>query len=192
MTATQAAVLTRPHGEWEIHELTVEPPRDGEVLVRLAYAGLCYSDEHLRFGDVAQLPIVGGHEGAGVVEAIGPGVADLAPGDHVVLTFVAVCGRCRWCASGRGNLCESSGPIGAGRMTDGMFRFRATTPALPAGGVGGMCALGTFSEYAVVAQNSCVKINPAVPLAPAALVSCGVLTGWAQPSGLRTCRSATS
>jgi alcohol dehydrogenase (nicotinoprotein) len=175
---SKAAVLTRPGGEWEIHQLTVEPPRDGEVLVRLAYSGLCYSDEHLRFGDVAQLPIVGGHEGAGVIEATGPGVGKLTPGDHVVLTFVASCGRCRWCASGRGNLCESAGAIGSGRMADGTFRFHGSGPPIPPEGVGGICALGTFSDYAVVSQDSCVKISSAVPLAPAALVSCGVLTGW--------------
>ena len=79
MTESRAAVLTEPGGDWEIHDITVDPPRAGEVLVKLAYAGLCYSDEHLRFGSGAQLPIVGGHEGSGVVQEIGPGVTGVAP-----------------------------------------------------------------------------------------------------------------
>ncbi len=171
-------MLTRPGGEWEICEVAVEPPRDGEVLVRLAFAGLCYSDEHLRFGPGAELPIVGGHEGSGVVEAVGPGVSGLRPGDHVALTFVAICGRCHWCASGRWSLCESGGRGSAGRMADGTFRFRGGPPSFPASGFGGFCGIGTFSQYAVVSQNSCVKVDPGLPLRAVALVSCGVLTGW--------------
>src|SRR6266567_3520332 len=107
MIETKAAVLTATGGDWEICDLRVDAPRAGEVLVRLAYAGLCYSDEHVRFDSGARLPIVGGHEGSGVVVETGPGVTGLATGDHVALTFVAVCGRCHWCASGRANLCES-------------------------------------------------------------------------------------
>lgn len=176
MIASRAAVLTELRGDWEIHDLTVDSPREGEVLVRLAYAGLCYSDEHLRFGDVAQLPVVGGHEGSGVVVETGPGVPGLAAGDHVALTFVAVCGRCHWCASGRANLCQSTSSNG--RMADGGFRFRGTAPTFPATGLGGFCGLGTFSQYAVVSRNSCVKVDPSVPLRAVALVSCGVMTGW--------------
>lgn len=183
-------MLATPRGDWQVHDLQLESPRDGEVLVRMAYAGLCYSDEHLRFADVAQLPVVGGHEGAGVVEATGPGVQGLATGDHVVLTFVAVCGRCHWCSTGRANLCEGAGPISSGAMTDGTFRYRSSAlTGTPGGGLGGYCALGTFSQYAVVGQNSCVKVDPAIPLQVAALVSCGVLTGWgaaARTAGVRT------
>jgi len=95
MTESRAAVLTEPGGDWEIHDITVDPPKAGEVLVKLAYAGLCYSDEHLRFGSDARLPIVGGHEGSGVVTEVGPGVTGVEPGDHVALTFVAICGSAR-------------------------------------------------------------------------------------------------
>lgn len=178
MLETKAAVLAQPGGDWEVHDIAVEPPRAGEVLVKIAYAGLCYSDEHLRFGMAAELPIVGGHEGSGVVEAVGPGVTSLQPGDHVALTFVAICGRCHWCASGRWSLCESGGRSGVGRMADGTFRFKGGPPSFPADGFGGFCGIGTFSKYAVVSQNSCVKVDPAVPLRAVALVSCGVLTGW--------------
>src|SRR5579859_6706441 len=169
MLETKAAVLTQPGGDWELHDIAVESPRAGEVLVKIAYAGLCYSDEHLRFGMAAELPIVGGHEGSGVVEAVGPGVTSLRPGDHVALTFVAICGRCHWCAGGRS---------GVGRMADGTFRFKGGPASFPADGFGGFCGIGTFSQYAVVSQNSCVQVDPDVPLLVVALVSCGVLTGW--------------
>jgi NDMA-dependent alcohol dehydrogenase len=178
MIETKAAVLTQPGGDWELYDIAVEPPRAGEVLVKVAYAGLCYSDEHLRFGMAAELPIVGGHEGSGVVEAVGQGVTSVQPGDHVALTFVAICGRCRWCASGRWSLCESGGRSGVGRMADGTFRFKGGPAMFPADGFGGFCGIGTFSQYAVVSQNSCVKVDPDVPLRVVALVSCGVLTGW--------------
>lgn len=177
MVESKAAVLIQAGGDWQIHDLTVDGPRAGEVLVRLAYAGLCYSDEHVRFDKGARLPIVGGHEGSGVVVETGPGVTRLTAGDHVALTFVAVCGQCHWCASGRGNLCESGGRANIGAMADGSFRFHGPDP-FPADGIGGFCGLGTFSQFAVVSQNACVKVDPAVPLRAVALVSCGVMTGW--------------
>jgi NDMA-dependent alcohol dehydrogenase len=178
MTESRAAVLTEPGGDWEIHDITVDPPRAGEVLVKLAYAGLCYSDEHLRFGSGAQLPIVGGHEGSGVVVDVGPGVTGVGIGDHVALTFVAICGRCFWCASGRWSLCESGGRASVGKMADGTFRFKGGPASFPAEGFGGFCGIGTFSQYAVVSENSCVKVDPEIPLRVVALVSCGVMTGW--------------
>ncbi len=179
MTNSRAAVLTEPGGDWEIHDITVDPPRDGEVLVKLAYAGLCYSDEHLRFGSGARLPIVGGHEGSGVVVEAGAGVTSVAPGDHVALTFVAICGRCYWCSSGRWSLCESGGRANIGQLADGTFRFKGRPgSSFPAEGLGGFCGIGTFSQYAVVSENACVKVDPEIPLRVAALVSCGVMTGW--------------
>src|SRR5258708_22799571 len=128
---SKAAVLTKPGGDWEIHDIGVESPQVGEVLVKLAFAGLCYSDEHLRFGPGAELPIVGGHEGSGVVQAVGPGVTKVKPGDHVALTFVSICGHCYWCARGQWSLCESGGRAGVGRMPDRTFRFRGGPPSLP-------------------------------------------------------------
>lgn len=178
MMESKAAVLTAHGGDWTITDLVTDDPREGEVLVKLAFAGLCYSDEHLRFDAGARLPIVGGHEGAGVVAEVGPGVTDLAAGDHVALTFVATCGRCRWCASGRSNLCESRGLPNVGARPDGSFRFHGQPPAFPAEGIGSFCSIGTFSQYAVVSRNSCVPVDKSVPLSAVALVSCGVLTGW--------------
>lgn len=187
MIESRAAVLTATGGDWEICDLTVDPPREGEVLVAMAFAGLCYSDEHLRFDENARLPIVGGHEGSAVVAEVGPGVTGLTAGDHVALTFVTVCGRCHWCVRGRASLCESGGRAGIGAMADGSFRFHALSSArageragarAAADGLGGFCGLGTFSQFAVVSENSCVKVDPSVPLRAVALVSCGVMTGW--------------
>ena len=96
---TRAAVLRDMGKDWEIIEMDLDPPKEGEVLVRFAAAGLCHSDDHLRTGDIpVRYPIVGGHEGAGVVEEVGTGVSRLKPGDHVVCSFLPTCGHCRFCA----------------------------------------------------------------------------------------------
>ncbi|MGI9004809.1 MAG: zinc-binding dehydrogenase [Streptosporangiaceae bacterium] len=188
MIESKAAVLAATGEDWQIRTVRMDPPGEGEVLVRLAYAGLCYSDEHLRFDQAARLPIVGGHEGSGVVEATGSGVTGLAAGDHVALTFVAVCGRCHWCVSGRANLCESGGRANAGAMADGTFRRHGDGGEFSPQDLGAFCGLGTFSQYAVVSQNSCVLVDPEVPLPAVALVSCGVMTGWG--AAVRTARTA--
>ncbi len=171
---TRAAVLREPGTRWEIAELDLDEPRAGEVLVRFMASGLCHSDEHVRSGDApVRLPMVGGHEGAGVVEAVGPGVTGLAPGDHVITSFVTICGRCRYCSTGRQSGCVEGVRAGVGCLADGTFRFHA-------GGqdFGGMCVLGTFSQYAVVSEQSCIAVGPDVPFEVAALVGCGVTTGW--------------
>jgi len=104
---TRAAVLRDIGKDWEIIELELDPPKDGEVLIRFTAAGLCHSDDHLRTGDIpVRYPIVGGHEGAGIVEEVGTGVSRLKPGDHVVCSFLPTCGHCRFCASGMTNLCD--------------------------------------------------------------------------------------
>ncbi len=104
---TRAAVLRDIGKPFEIVELDLDEPKTGEVLVRFAASGLCHSDDHLRTGDIpVRYPIVGGHEGAGVVEQVGTGVTRLAVGDHVVASFLPVCGKCRFCARGQTNLCD--------------------------------------------------------------------------------------
>jgi S-(hydroxymethyl)glutathione dehydrogenase/alcohol dehydrogenase len=117
--------------------------------------------------------MIGGHEGAGIVEQVGEGVLDIAPGDHVVCSFLPTCGRCRWCSTGHQNLCDSGANLLAGSMMDGTFRFHSGEQDL-----GAMCMLGTFSERAVVSRNSVVKVDDDIPLEKAALVGCGVPTGW--------------
>ena len=170
----KAAVLWDFDADWSVEEIDLDGPRDGEVLVSFEAAGLCHSDHHVRTGDLpVPLPLVGGHEGAGVVQEIGPGVRDLKVGDHVVASFLPACGRCRWCASGHQNLCDQGAMLLSGAQLDGTFRRRA-------GGrdVGAACFLGTFAQYGTVPDSSIVKIDDDLPLSRACLLGCGVTTGW--------------
>ena len=172
---TTAAVLWEVGKKWEVDEVELDDPQPGEVRVKLAASGLCHSDDHLPKGDLPTgLPIIGGHEGAGVVEEVGLGVTRLQPGDHVVLAFTPACGHCRWCASGKSMLCNYGAVIMAGwPITDGKPRVHARGQ-----GLARLSLLGTFSPYTVVHQDSCVKIDDDLPLDIAALVGCGVATGW--------------
>ncbi|HJQ48612.1 MAG TPA: NDMA-dependent alcohol dehydrogenase [Amycolatopsis sp.] len=171
---TKAAVLHDVHKPFEIEELELDGPREGEVLIKYTAAGLCHSDLHLIDNDlVPRFPIIGGHEGAGVIEDIGPGVTKVKPGDHVVCSFIPNCGHCRYCATGRSNLCDLGATILEGALPDGTFRNHR-------GGAdyGGMCMLGTFSERATISEHSVVKVDDSLPLETAVLVGCGVPTGW--------------
>ena len=175
---TSAAVMRGPNRPWEIVELQLDPPKEYEVLIRYVAAGLCHSDEHLRtdnfWNGMARFPIVGGHEGAGVVEAVGPSVSTVRVGDHVVCSYVPVCGRCRWCSTGHQNLCDLGATTMEGCLTDGTFRFHDADGQ----DYGGNCMLGTFSQYGVVSQYSLVPIEKDLALDVAVLVGCGVPTGW--------------
>jgi NDMA-dependent alcohol dehydrogenase len=172
---TRAALLLEQPGAWQVVDVDLDDPQDGEVLVRLAAAGLCRSDDHVARaeGIIGHFPHCGGHEGAGVVEAVGPGVHDLSPGDHVVLAFIPSCGRCRFCARGQQNLCSRGALIGRGSQVDGSYRMR-----FEGRGVGKSGLIGSFAEYTVVSQMSCVPVPKDLPLRSAALLACGVPTGW--------------
>ncbi|MGZ8801627.1 MAG: NDMA-dependent alcohol dehydrogenase [Mycobacterium sp.] len=177
---TKAAVLWGLHQKWEVEEVDLDAPMEAEVLVKLTASGLCHSDDHLVTGDMPmRLPVVGGHEGAGVVVEVGPGVTEVAEGDPVVLSFIPACGRCTPCARGMSNLCVLGAAIVAGPQLDGTFRFHARGQELSQ-----MCVLGTFSEYTVVPVASVVKVDPGTALDTAALVGCGVTTGYG--SAVRT------
>ena len=172
---TKAAVIREQGKPWEITELELDEPKAGEVRIRFMASGLCHSDQHLQTGDsTGRLPMVGGHEGAGVVEAVGPDVTRVQPGDHVVCSFIPACGTCRYCSTGRQNLCDRGAQISTGMMADGTFRFHDDTGA----DLGGFCMLGTFAERAVVSQHSCVPVEKDIPFEVAALTGCGVPTGW--------------
>ena len=107
---TRAAVLWELNSPWSVEEIDLDPPGPNEVLVKMAASGMCHSDEHVLTGDLPfELPIVGGHEGAGVVQQVGSNVSWLAPGDHVVFGFVPSCGRCPSCAKGRPKQCDLGG-----------------------------------------------------------------------------------
>jgi len=178
---TLGAIAWRPGAEWTIEEIEIGDPGAGEVLVEWGAAGLCHSDEHFRSGDrvppslEAELfPMLGGHEGAGTVVAAGPGVSTLEAGDRVVASFAPTCGRCRYCASGRGNLCGANKDFMVrGQLADGTVKHRVNGKPLYV-----MAKLGTFAERSVVSERSVVKIGPGVPLQAACLVSCGVATGF--------------
>jgi NDMA-dependent alcohol dehydrogenase len=172
---TKAAILWEVGKDWSVEEIELDPPKEGEVLVKMAASGMCHSDEHLLTGDLPfELPIIGGHEGAGVVEEVGPGVMGLKPGDHVVFGFIPSCGRCPSCSTGHQNLCDLGAALGTGRqITDGTARHHAQDKDL-----GLMCLLGTFSHHTVVNEASCIKIDDDVPLDRACLLGCGVVTGW--------------
>jgi NDMA-dependent alcohol dehydrogenase len=171
---TRAAVLYETNRPFEVEVLDLEPPHAGEVLVKVAAAGVCRSDWHLVTGATRHpLPVVPGHEGAGVVEAVGAGVTRVAPGDPVVLNWAPNCGRCFYCLHDRPSLCATyTEPVWAGTMMDG-------TPRLSKDGrpVYHYCALACFAEYAVVPQESCVPLRVEVPLPVGALIGCAVTTG---------------
>ncbi len=171
---TKAAVLWEVNTPWSIEEVELDPPGPGEVLVKIAASGMCHSDEHLVTGDLPfALPIIGGHEGAGVVQEVGEGVSWLSPGDHVVFGFIPSCGRCPSCSTGHQNLCDLGALLGLGRQVDGTSRHHAKGQDL-----GLMCMLGTFAHHTVVNEASCIKIDNDVPLDRACLLGCGVVTGW--------------
>ncbi|MDV7243359.1 MULTISPECIES: NDMA-dependent alcohol dehydrogenase [Rhodococcus] len=173
---TKAALMKGVGKDWEIEEIDLGDPIAGEVQVRLAASGLCHSDHHCRTGDIQGeiFPVLGGHEGAGVITKVGPGVSDLAEGDHVVLAFIPACGTCRLCAQGLQNLCDKGAGLLTGRsIADGTYRAQwEGRPLMP------MCLLGTFAPYVTVHQASVVKIEKDIPLEKAALLGCGVSTGW--------------
>jgi len=172
---TKAAVLWETNSPWSVEEIELDPPKAGEVLVKIAASGMCHSDEHLVTGDLPfALPIIGGHEGAGVVQEVGEGVSWLQPGDHVVFGFIPSCGRCPSCSTGHQNLCDLGAVMGLGmQITDGGSRHHAQGKDL-----GLMCLLGTFAHHTVVNEASCIKIDQDVPLDRACLLGCGVVTGW--------------
>lgn len=159
----------------QIEELELDEPGPGEVLVEIAAAGLCHSDLSTIDGSRPRpLPMVLGHEASGIIRDVGPGVFDLAPGDHVVFSFVPMCGRCRPCAIGRPALCEHGARANtAGTLLSHSRRFRTHAGQEVSHHLG----VSAFSQWTVAAQESVVKIDPTIPLAHAALFGCAVLTG---------------
>jgi NDMA-dependent alcohol dehydrogenase len=184
---TRAAILWEPRTEWSVEDIELDAPKAGEVKVKLAASGMCHSDEHLMTGDLVldpevaammgleQFPVIGGHEGAGEVVEVGANVTTLKEGDHVALGFIPSCGRCPSCARGWQHLCDLGAFLLAGRqVTDMTSRHHAKDGK----DLGLMCCLGTFGPYTVVGEASCIKLEDDIPLERAALVGCGVTTGW--------------
>ncbi|HEX6425189.1 MAG TPA: NDMA-dependent alcohol dehydrogenase, partial [Acidimicrobiales bacterium] len=184
---TRAAILWEPNTEWSVEDIELDAPKAGEVKVQLAASGLCHSDEHLLTGDMVldpevaammgleQFPVIGGHEGAGEVVEVGPGVTNLKEGDHVALGFIPSCGRCPSCARGWQHLCDLGAFLLAGRQVSDMTARHHSKDGRD---LGLMCCLGTFGPVTVVNEASCIKLDDDIPLDRAALVGCGVTTGW--------------
>ncbi len=171
---TRAAVAYAAHSPWELIDLRLDEPGANEVRVRFEAAGLCHSDDHITRGDArVRFPVVGGHEGAGVVESVGPHVRRVQPGDRIVCSYIPACGKCRSCSTGHQNMCDAGKNASTGAFADGTFRFHRGECDF-----GGFCALGTFSQYAVVSEWACIRLPDDIPFEIAALVGCCVPTGW--------------
>jgi Zn-dependent alcohol dehydrogenase len=187
----QGAVMRGIGAEWEVQEITLDPPREGEVLVKMAVAGVCHSDDHYSSGDGVMseslgamieamggsvpdlFPMLGGHEGAGVVEDVGEGVEALRVGDHVALSWAPYCGHCDECLRDLPHLCSTAWPkMLTGGLLDGTTRLRFGGAT-----VHHYCFLSSFAERAVVPERSCVRIPADVPFDVAALVGCAVASG---------------
>jgi NDMA-dependent alcohol dehydrogenase len=174
---TRTAVIRKAPGTYETVEIELDDPRQGEVTVKLAASGLCHSDDHVATGDipVGKYPYAGGHEGAGVITAVGPNTPGYEVGDHVVFSFVPACGKCPACTRGLFNLCDTGANALVGSRPDDPTSFRMH---LDGEDVGQQCGISTFSEYTTASVDSVVKIDKEIPLRSAALVGCGVPTGW--------------
>ena len=160
-------------------DLEVDDPRQGELQVRLVASGLCHSDDHFATGDLpaAVYPICGGHEGAGIVEAVGPHTPGFEVGDHVIFSFIPGCGRCRFCAEGMQNLCDLGAySFGGARLGEDPPSYRLHL--LDGTPVGQACGISTFAELTTVDVRSTVKIDKDLPLERVCLLGCGVGTGW--------------
>ncbi|NII10701.1 S-(hydroxymethyl)glutathione dehydrogenase/class III alcohol dehydrogenase [Oleiagrimonas sp. C23AA] len=172
---SRAAVAFEAGKPLSIEEIDVQGPKAGEVLVRIVATGVCHTDAYTLSGDDPEgaFPVVLGHEGGGIVEEVGEGVTSLKPGDHVIPLYTAECGQCKFCRSGKTNLCQAvRATQGKGVMPDGTSRFSLNGKTLLH-----YMGTSTFSEYTVVPEISLAKISPAAPLDKVCLLGCGVTTG---------------
>ncbi|MDO3721590.1 S-(hydroxymethyl)glutathione dehydrogenase/class III alcohol dehydrogenase [Marinobacter sp. chi1] len=175
MIKSRAAVAFAPNQKLEIVEVDVEPPKKGEVLVRIVATGVCHTDAYTLSGADPEglFPTILGHEGGGIVEAVGEGVTSVEVGDHVIPLYTAECGQCKFCTSGKTNLCSSvRATQGQGVMPDGTSRFSYQGKPLYH-----YMGTSTFSEYTVLAEVSLAKIPKDAPLDKVCLLGCGVTTG---------------
>lgn len=175
---TRAAIIRGSPGKFEVVDIELDGPRQGELQVKMAATGLCHSDEHFQTGNsvAGHYPFICGHEGAGVVEAVGPNTPGWEVGDHVVFSFIPSCGRCRWCSEGMSNLCDLGAYLLRGSRFDDLDSFRCHLPdGTP---VGQICGLGTFAERTTVSVDSALKVDKELPLDRICLLGCAVGTGW--------------
>ncbi|PPT73566.1 S-(hydroxymethyl)glutathione dehydrogenase/class III alcohol dehydrogenase [Xanthomonas arboricola pv. populi] len=172
---SRAAVAFGPGKPLEIVEIDVAPPQAGEVLVRITHTGVCHTDAFTLSGDDPEgiFPSVLGHEGGGIVEQVGEGVTSVKVGDHVIPLYTAECRKCKFCLSGKTNLCQAvRATQGKGLMPDGTTRFSYNGEPIYH-----YMGCSTFSEYTVVPEISLAVVNPEAPLEKVCLLGCGVTTG---------------
>lgn len=175
MIKTRAAVAWEAGKPLSIEEVDLMPPQKGEVLVRIVATGVCHTDAYTLSGDDAEgvFPAILGHEGAGIVEAVGEGVTSLQVGDHVIPLYTAECGECKFCKSGKTNLCQAvRATQGKGLMPDGTTRFSKNGQPIYH-----YMGCSTFAEHTVVPEISLAKISKEAPLEKVCLLGCGVTTG---------------
>lgn len=172
---SKAAVAWGPGQPLVIEEVDVMPPQAGEVLIRIIASGVCHTDAFTLSGEDPEgiFPCILGHEGGGIVEQIGEGVSSVAPGDHVIPLYTPECGECKFCLSGKTNLCQKIRETqGRGLMPDGTSRFSINGETIYH-----YMGCSTFSEYTVMPEISLAKVNKAAPLEEVCLLGCGVTTG---------------
>ena len=152
----KAAILFEPGQKLQIKEVEVEPPKPGEVLIRMVAAGVCHSDLHVMTGHLsAPVPAVLGHEGAGIVQEVGPGVTSVKPGDHVIPLWRLSCGTCEHCSDGRPALCAEGTQVRmTGRLSDGTARFK-----LRGSEIKHFAGVSCFSEYSVMSERQALRIE---------------------------------
>lgn len=174
MQRSKAVVCRELNQPVVVEEIEVEAPRRGEVMIKLAACGVCHSDLSATNGTIPfPPPVVLGHEGAGVVVQVGEAVSGLAVGDHVVSSFVSMCGKCRYCVTGRPQLCDQAAKA-AYTLPDGTVRTRD----LAGQSLNVFSGCGVMAEYATLHVDNVVKVDPDIPLDRAALIGCGVMTGF--------------
>ena len=171
----KAAVLREVNRPLEVEEVQIDNPGPREVLVRTRASGVCHSDLHVVTGDLPRdFPVVLGHEGAGIIDMVGEGVTTVKPGEHVVLTYLPACGKCRWCHTGEPNMCDLGAMLRTGLMFDDTTRLHRADGT----DLFGFLFVSTWAEYSVVPEASLVVVPAHVPLERVCLLGCGFTTGF--------------
>ena len=171
----KAAVLGGANEPLSVEEIELDDPKAGEVRVKMVATGVCHSDLHVVTGDLPRdFPVVLGHEGAGIIDMVGEGVTRVKPGEHVVLTYLPACGKCRWCHTGEPNMCDLGAMLRTGLMFDDTTRLHRADGT----DLFGFLFVSTWAEYSVVPEASLVVVPAHVPLERVCLLGCGFTTGF--------------